>query len=111
MAGPEIELHVESLYGARSDAPLVKLVVGRQEIIMPPEKARTVAQWLLDAAEAAYSDAFIIRWVCQATNVTREQARPLLREFRQFKELARRQGQEQEEADIAKWRKDHPDHD
>jgi hypothetical protein len=98
------DIGVESLYGARTDAPLVKLIVGTHEVIIPPEKARLVGGWLIQAAEAAYGDAFLVRWLGAAIGVPREQAVPLLREFRTFRELQRRAGVEQEEVDEAAWR-------
>jgi hypothetical protein len=98
------DIGVESLYGARTDAPLVKLIVGTHEVIIPPEKARLVGGWLIQAAEAAYGDAFLVRWLGAAVGVPREQAVPLLREFRTFRDLQRRAGVEQEEVDEAAWR-------
>jgi hypothetical protein len=89
------DIGVESLYGARTDAPLVKLIVGTHEVIIPPEKARLVGGWLIQAAEAAYGDAFLVRWLGTAVGV---------REFRTFRELQRRAGVEQEEVDEAAWR-------
>jgi hypothetical protein len=103
MSEPNEEIRVESLYGARSDAPLVKLIAGSQEWILPPEKARQIAQWLLEAAEAAYGDAFLVRWLGTRIGVERAQTVPLLREFRNFRELQRRAGREVEEADQAEW--------
>jgi hypothetical protein len=99
MSEPEVEIWVESLYGARTDAPLVKLMVGTHETLMPPEKARQIAQWLIEAAEAAYSDAFLVRFCEQQIGASRAQAVPLIREFRTFRELQRRAGREVEEAD------------
>jgi hypothetical protein len=90
---------VESLYGARSDAPLVKLIVDGHEYLMPPEKARQIAQWLVEAAEAAYSDAFLVRFLEHKVGTERSRAVPILREFRQWRELQRRAGREVEEAD------------
>jgi hypothetical protein len=99
MSEPLEQIWVESLYGARTDAPLVKLKAGAHEWIMPPEKARQIAQWLVEAAEAAYGDAFLVRFVEQRIGADRAQAVPLIREFRNFRELQRRGGREAEEAD------------
>jgi hypothetical protein len=63
------DIGVESLYGARTDAPLVKLIVGTHEVIIPPEKARLVGGWLIQAAEAAYGDAFLVG--CRASKPSR----------------------------------------
>lgn len=100
---------MESLYGARTDAPLVKLLAGPHQWIMPPEKARQIAQWLVEAAEAAYGDAFLVRFLVQRVEVPRERAVPLLREFRHFRELQRRAGREVEEADQEEWERGHDD--
>jgi hypothetical protein len=97
------EIRVESLYGARTDAPLVKLIAGPHEWIMPPAKAQAIAGMLLEAAEASISDAFLVRWIMKTVGAPREATAPVLREFRQFRELSRRQGREQEEADQAEW--------
>lgn len=102
MAEQETTIFVESLYGARSDAPLVKLIVGTQETIMPPEKARQIAQWLVEAAEASYSDTFLVRFLVHRIGADRDQAVPILREFRSWRELQRRAGREVEEADQEK---------
>jgi hypothetical protein len=104
---PSEEIRVESLYGARSDAPLVKLIVGTHEVIMAPEKARALGAWLQEAAEAAYGDAFLVRFMMQAVGLERARAVPLLREFRAFRELSRRQGREHEEADQGEWEERH----
>jgi len=97
------EIRVESLYGARTDKPLVKLIVGSREVIIPPEKARQLAQWLIECAEASYSDAFVLRFLGKLGERDPRDLVPLLREFRTFRELSRRAGREQEEADQAEW--------
>lgn len=92
------ELWVESMYAMRADAPMVKLILNGHECIMPPEKARQVAQWLCEAAEGAYVDAFLMRFMRQES-ADHHAGHVLVRAFREFRELSRRQGLEHEEAD------------
>lgn len=115
---------VESLYGAATRQPLVKLIVHDQdptaepisEVLMPPSKAQEIGLWLLQASEAATSDAFLFRWAQnlqgQATPSEVERGLRmgvgLVKEMREFRELQRRAGVEREEADEQAWRDAHP---
>jgi len=104
-------IFVESLFGARSRQPLVKLTLHDDDpakppvavVEMPPSKAREIAVWLLEAAESALTDAFIARWAREvfSDDLARADAVAvaLLRDLRQFRELTRRAGVEQEERD------------
>lgn len=107
-------INVSTIYGARTDQPLVKLSIGTHEVIVPPAKARAVGAWLIEASEAAYSDAFVVRWARdmlqqkgEAPEVSLQVAVSLLRDFRQFRERGRSQGREDEAADQAEWRRQH----
>lgn len=49
-------VEVEAIYGAESKRGLVSIKLGRQTTIVPPAKAREIAQFLIEAAGAAESD-------------------------------------------------------
>jgi hypothetical protein len=93
-AGVSMDTRVEvrSLYGARTRQALVSLVVGEHQVVIPPSKAREIAGMLLECAEAAEGDAFLMAWGAQA-GMTDQEAAGLLIHFRSWRE---RQGRDAE---------------
>lgn len=59
---PELEVLVTSLLSHRTRQGIVSLKVGEFETQMPPAKARQIAGFLFEAAEAADSDALFWAW-------------------------------------------------
>jgi hypothetical protein len=80
---------VTSLYGARTRRGLVSLVVGEHQVIVPPAKAREIAGMLLECAEAAEGDAFLMGFAT-AHGMTEREAGGLLVAFRAHRERGRR---------------------
>lgn len=122
-------ISVESLYGYQTDQPLVRLTLADAdptrppvaEVYLSPAKARAIAMSLLESAEAATSDAFLVHF-CRDLQGTDTEAKrkegdmmgaQFVRELRNFRELLRRQGDEQEAADQeaaqARWEREPPD--
>ena len=84
------EVYVSSLYGRNSQQPLVTLGWGdlmpRQ---MSPDEAREIARMLLEAAEAADQDGFIVDFAQRGLGQTEETAVHMLAAFRGWREQAR----------------------
>lgn len=85
----EPHIAISSLYGAAANMPLVELeLVGypRPRIQMTVDQARSIALQLLEACEAAQSDALVFRFATQVIDLDAHAATMLLRQFRQMRE-------------------------
>lgn len=81
----ENTLHHQSGVNARSE-PFVQLIRGGAVIAqMDPGQARDHAIAMLEAAEAAETDAFIHQWVKERVGAGPEQAAGLLMDFRRYR--------------------------
>lgn len=77
-------------YGANTKQPFVDLMIGdRKPIQLSPDEAREVAQGLIEAAESAEQDAFLIEWGAESFQGDRRAAAALLLEFRKWREARR----------------------
>ena len=83
---PELPVYVRSMFGAKSRQPLVTLVVGERMVQMPPTKAREIAMMLLECAEAAQTDGFLIRFLGDRLGIEEARTVQLLAEFRKTRE-------------------------
>lgn len=83
----EIELWVTSLYGHKTKKPLVELHWKDISIQMETAKAREVALMLLEGAEAADQDGFLVEWAQSEAGTTAEGAARLLAEFRKWRDM------------------------
>lgn len=89
-------LWVSTMYGAKSQLPLVRLHVPADDptappylCVMSPDEARNLAGNLNQGAEAAESDAFIIEFMLEKVGLRIEDAVKILRDFREFREKNR----------------------
>ena len=84
------KVNVTSMYGKSGRQPLVTLGWGdlmpRQ---MSPDEAREIARMLLEAAEAADQDGFIVEFAQRGLGQTEETAVCMLAAFREWREQAR----------------------
>ena len=78
----DMPVNVTSGFGAQKRVPYVQLQIGEFSIQLEPESARNIAFMLLEAAEAADTDAMVMRVVGQEDEATAIQ---LLRLFRQYR--------------------------
>ena len=78
---------VESGYGANTDRPFVSLRLRDVAVMISPDEARDVAHNLLACAEAAESDAFIIRFAREDLDLEPALALQLLRRYRDLRSL------------------------
>lgn len=83
----EIPVNVTSGFGAYRRAPFVELRIGDFSIQLEPESARGMAALLLEAAEAADTDAMVMR----VFGGEDESAIRLLRLFRQYRVESRQE--------------------
>jgi hypothetical protein len=92
MENKETEIHedilfAESIFGNRERRGLVKLSHGISwEITITPSEARIYALSILEAAEAAEQDAFLMRWLRAEIGLSDDEAAVnLLRRFREMR--------------------------
>lgn len=57
------QVSVRSMFGHRTRQPLVLLRLGDEMVQMPPNQAREIGHWLLEAAEAAEQDGALVRYL------------------------------------------------
>lgn len=75
-----------SLYGARTRKPLVQVTWTETDqtttCVISPEEARDLASNLLQCAEAAEQDGFIVEWAQEVVGVDEANAAKLMHEYR-----------------------------
>lgn len=80
---------VNSLYGAHTKQGLVHLHHADWSFQCSPSEARAIAGQILEAAEAAEQDAFLVEWVRAEIGVGDQEAAGLLQDFRHWKDAKR----------------------
>ena len=71
--------------------PFVQLIRGTEVIAqMDVAQAREYGQAIIEAAEAAQTDAFVYQWLIQHVRAGPEQAAGLLADFRRYRERGRK---------------------
>ena len=73
-------------YGVMTRQPFVQLHHGDWSIQVSPEEARSIARSMIEAAEAAEQDGFLVEWAKQAIGVDDGAATRLLVEFRKWRD-------------------------
>jgi hypothetical protein len=87
-----IHFHVASGYGGNTRQPFVEVQLGEYTTQMSPEKAIELALNMLEAAEAAWSDAFITEFMERSVGLETPQAAQVLRRYRQWRAKRRGEG-------------------
>jgi hypothetical protein len=82
-------VHVHSGYGAQSRKPFVGLSFGHASVQMAPNEAREIARHLLEAAEAAEGDGFLVEFVSETGGMELDEAANILFKFRDYREAQR----------------------
>lgn len=90
----DLTIGAESIVSGRNFEPLVNITFAGQSIgQFPPEAARQFAGQVLEAAEAAESDAFIFRWISKDIIGTAgdhaENYQKIISEFKAFRDARR----------------------
>lgn len=84
------DLLIESLVSSRTKEPVVQLTVkldnGQTVVQFTPEQARSTAQVLMQAAESAVIDTFILKWVKDVLEQDEITAAHIMKDFREFRE-------------------------
>lgn len=85
-------VNVSSGYGANTKKPFVAVQIGdRKPYQWSPDEARRVGALLLECADAAEGDAFIVEWFTEKVGLELPQVGALLRDFRASREQRRAQ--------------------
>lgn len=79
----EKHIHINSMVAHRDAKPYVTLKLGDQVTQLEPGKAREIATWLIEAAEAAESDAFMVQFLAKDMDLGMEYAGRVLALFRE----------------------------
>lgn len=87
-----ITFHVSSGFGGNTHKPFVEVEVGEQSTQMSPASARALALNLLEAADAAESDGFVLSYLMKTFDLSIEQAATMLRDFRAHRAKLRGEG-------------------
>jgi hypothetical protein len=83
----EKTLWVTSMYGFKTKEPLVVITMpGGEMLQMRTAEARSHALQVLECADAAESDAFVIEYLQAKVNLTEEAAAVVLGDFRKWRE-------------------------
>jgi hypothetical protein len=86
VTGKQKTFWVRSMYGAHTKQPIVVVTMpGGESTQMRPSEARALALNILEAAEAAEGDGFIVEWSMAKLDLTPEQATMVLSEFREWR--------------------------
>lgn len=90
---PMLEILVTSLLSHRTRQGIVSLKVGEREAQITPDKARQVARFLFECAEAADSDALFWAWF-GGMGFEEEVGIGALRQFRALRDAKRKKEEE-----------------
>lgn len=86
-----IDMSVESIVAARNHKGYVIMRMTLAENVistqMDPVQARRIGRWLMETAEAAEQDSFMLRFLMAKVGTTIEAAGSLLLEFRKDREV------------------------
>lgn len=86
------QIFVNAGFGYNTRLPFVSLRLKDVATMMRVEEARDLAMNLLQAAEAAESDQFIIEWVTKEMKGSDQAAVVLLKSFRELRQSKRKEG-------------------
>lgn len=109
--GPDFD--VQSMYGAFTKRGLVQVTLGSERVLVPPAKAREMAQFMIEAATAAETDEILMRTL-ERTGVSLQRSAMILQAVRQERLVVERRARsearsayffDQEMADL-----DRPEH-
>ena len=95
-ATPEDEgqIFVTSIVSGRTFEPLVQIEWGDKKCQLGLDEARSHALWILEAAEAAESDAFVFQWLTRDIVGDQEDATAnfdqIMEEFQAFREARKK---------------------
>jgi hypothetical protein len=83
------EFSVSSIYGCATQKPYVNIEVSTSPMQCSPAKAREMALFLLECADASESDAVLIGYAKDVLDLDERGAAQLLQQFRQYREKQR----------------------
>lgn len=79
-------INVTSLVSHRTGQGMVQLSTARNEAQLTPAEARHLAQSLIEAAEAAEQDAFLVHFFTTVAGFTQPEAAAILVQFRELRD-------------------------
>jgi hypothetical protein len=100
MADDDVSFQVRSIFGANTRRGLVEVTLGRQELTVPPAKARELAQLLLEAATAAEGDEVLMR-VLERVGMSPQRSAQVLLAMRQERAVIERRARAEARSAIA----------
>lgn len=80
------QFQVGSMYGHETRQPIVVVEIGEEKVQMRPEDARNLALNLLQASEAALSDAFLFSFITEVADGDQAIGARTLQEFRLYRQ-------------------------
>ncbi len=83
---PEVILYAGSMYGALNQKGLVEIKVHATEFMCTPSDAKRFALSILEAADGAQSDEFIVSFFHNIMKLPLPESASMLREFRKHRE-------------------------
>lgn len=88
----EIPIHIASGYGGNTKRPFVELTFGPVKTTMSTAKAREIALLLLESADAAESDGFLVEFMQTVMDGDARAATAVLMRFRAYRAKLRGEG-------------------
>jgi hypothetical protein len=85
------DIHISSGYGGNSGQPFVTIALSAPAVQFVVPQARDIGLQLFAAADAAESDAFLIRFVTEKVHADPAAAASVLAEFRAFRDQRRKE--------------------
>lgn len=90
-------IRLEGIVSSRTGAPKVTIRWGLQLAQLSPAEARERALAVLECADAAESDAFLVTFLKEKINLPPDKYGVILNEFREYREQQRAKAQQQKE--------------
>lgn len=83
---PEVPVRIVSMFGHRTQQPIVNVTIGDTMHQWRPEEAKRIGAMLIEVAFAAEADGFLHDWVMEATGAGQEGAAKIMAEFRTWRQ-------------------------
>lgn len=83
---PDNSIWIETLVSQATGEPRVQIAWYDHSAQMTPEETRAFALQIMEAADAATSDAYLVHWLAEKVQMDKQGQAMLLNEFREYRD-------------------------
>jgi hypothetical protein len=90
--GTGAELYIGTLYGLKTDVPLVEIKFGQERGQFTPKQATQLAMWLLEACQASIADGMLMQFARDELRADDHGGAQLIQHFRAYRAMLAERG-------------------